>query len=68
MIRSSPWSKCADRRMDLVLDGVGGDVQHAGLGALAPFGRTLDLDQAAEAHRIIERRENLGKVVLRVGG
>ncbi|MGH3373661.1 MAG: zinc-binding dehydrogenase [Actinoallomurus sp.] len=26
--------------------------------------RTLPLDEAAEAHRVIEDRENLGKVIL----
>jgi NADPH:quinone reductase-like Zn-dependent oxidoreductase len=112
--------------VDVVLDGVGGAVQAAGLRALAPLGRfvcynavggvvdanelrargqsligfamrpfvahrpeeyerhgrelwdlyargrlttavhrTLPLEEAAEAHRIIERRENRGKVVLR---
>jgi NADPH:quinone reductase len=37
---------------------------HANGHLRAAVHRTLSLDEAAEAHRVIERRENLGKVVL----
>ena len=37
---------------------------HANGHLRAAVHRTLSLDEAAEAHRVIEDRENLGKVIL----